>query len=175
MSTIFVAVIIIAVIAIVTLILISSSKKHRKKAREKLLHRFSEFGTANELSFTSQEILNDGIIGLDGLNKKLVVLEKNEGEYDWCVLNLEEVKACNVRKIYQSTNAGTSKKQVMEEHLEKVVLQFELRDEKPRIDVPFFVFSKNHIYELAELEQKAKHWEVILSKMITGKVKKTAA
>jgi len=174
MSTILVAVIIIAVVTSISLVLVSISNKHRKQKKEKLLHQFSQLVTANSLSFTSQEILHHGIIGLDGLNKKLLILESNGEEHSWSVIKLEEVKTCNVKRIYQTINAGTLKKPVMEEHLEKIVLRFELKDEKSRIDVPFFVFSENHIYEIAELEEKAKRWETILSKMISDKVKKVA-
>jgi hypothetical protein len=174
MSSIIMALIIIGSIAAITLVLISINNKHQKRKKEKLLHRFSQMGSENNMSFTSQEILQDGIIGLDGLNKKLLILESSENDFNWTIINLEEVKACNVKKLYQATNRGTLKKRVMEEHLEKVVLQFELKDENGKIEIPFFSFGKNHIYQLAELEQKAKYWEASLSKLFTTKLKKTA-
>jgi hypothetical protein len=174
MSSIITALIIIGSIAAITLVLISINDKHQKRKREKLLHRFSQIGIENNMSFTSQEILQDGIIGLDGLNKKLLILESSEDDFNWTIINLEEVKACNVKKLYQVTNRGTLKKQVMEEHLEKLVLQFELKDKNEKIEIPFFSFGKNHIYQLAELEQKAKYWETSLSKLFTTKLKKTA-
>ena len=69
---------------------------------------------------------------------------------------------------------GTLKRKMTEEHIEKIVLQFEMKNEKGNIEIPFFVFSVNHIYQLAELEQKARHWEAILSKFINGRIKNTA-
>ncbi|MFL5740206.1 MAG: hypothetical protein ACJ75B_08310 [Flavisolibacter sp.] len=174
MSTIIIALIIICSIATITLVLISINNKHKKRKREKLLNRFSQIGSENNMSFTSQEILQDGIIGLDGLNKKLLILESHEGNFNWTTITLEDVNACYVKKLYQATNIGTFKKRTMEEHLEKVVLQFELKDEKGKIEVPFFIFTKNHIYQLAELEQKAKYWEASLSKLLTSKLKNTA-
>ena len=174
MSTITIALIMIGSIAAITLALVSISNKHQKEKKEKLLHQLSRVGTENNMFITKQEILNDGIIGLDSLNKKLLVLENNEDNFNWAIINLDEVKAFSVKKLYQATNIGTLKKRLMEEHLEKIVLQFELKDEKGKIEVPFFVFSKNHIYQLAELEQQAKYWEASLSKLITSKLKKTA-
>jgi hypothetical protein len=131
-------------------------------------------GSENHLSFTSQEIVTGGIIGLDGLNRKLVILENNNGDYNWSIFNLEDIKSFSIKKIFMSANIGSMKKQNVQEHLDKIVLQFEMKDEKGKIEIPFFVFSENHIYQQAELEQKARHWEAILSKFITGQVKKTA-
>jgi hypothetical protein len=174
MSSIFMALIIIGSVAAITLVLISINNKHQKRKREKLLHRFSQTGTENNMAFTSQEILQDAIIGLDGLNKKLLILESNENDITWTVINLEEVKACNVKKLYQTTNRGTLKKPELEDHLERIVLQFELKDENRKIEIPFFSFGKNHVFQLAELEQKARYWEASLSKLLTGNLKKTA-
>jgi hypothetical protein len=174
MSTIAIASIIIGSIAIITLALVSINNKHQKRKKEKFVRRFSEIGTENNLSFTSQEIMHDGVIGLDGPNRKLLVLEGANDDFSWTIINLDEVKTCQVKKIYQATNAGTLKKQLIEEHLEKVVLQFELKDDKGRIEVPFFIFSKNHIYQLTELEKKARYWEASLSKLLSGQLKKTA-
>jgi hypothetical protein len=174
MSTIFVALILIAVVTSISLALVTISNRQRKKKTEKLLNWFSELGTLNNLSFTSQELLHNSIIGLDGLNKKLLILENHSEEHSWCVINLEEVETCNVKRLYQTTNAGSLKKPVMEEHLQKIVLRFGMKDGKTTTDVPFFAFSGNHITEIADLEQKAKHWETILCKMIPGKIKRTA-
>jgi hypothetical protein len=154
MSTIITALIVIGSIAAITLVLIYINNKHQEREREKLLHRFSQIARENKMSFTSHEVLQDGIIGLDGLSKKLLILQSSEDDLKWSIINLEEVKACNVKKLYQATNRGTLKKRVIEEHLEKVVLQFELKEEKEKIEIPFFIFSKNHLYQLAELEQK---------------------
>ena len=174
MSTILIAAILVTGIAAITITLVAINNKHQKKSRGRLLHRFSEVGSDNNLSFTSQEILNGGIIGLDGLNRKLVILEKNNDEFNWSVINLEDIKSCTVKKIFQATPIGALKRKTIEEHLEKIVLHLEMKNEKASIEIPFFVFSENHIYQLAEMEQKAKHWEAILSKFITGRIKKTA-
>jgi hypothetical protein len=174
MSSILTALVIVGSIAAITLVLIYVNNRHQKRKRQKLLHRFSMIGTENNMSFTSQEILQDGIIGLDGLNKKLLVLESSEHDLNWTIIKLEEVKSCSVKKLYQATNRGSLKKQVMEEHLEKLVLQFVLEGENRKVEIPFFNFGKNNIYQLAELEQKARYWEASLSKLLTTKHKKTA-
>ncbi|MFL5788984.1 MAG: hypothetical protein ACJ748_13075 [Flavisolibacter sp.] len=174
MSTVSIALIIIGSIAAIILVLVYISNNDQKNKKEKILSQFNHAGTESNMSFISQELLHDRIIGLDGLNKKLLILESNEDDYDHTIINLQDVKACNVKKIYQATNIGTSRKPVIEQHLEKVVLLFEFKDEKRKIEMPFFDFSKNHIYQLAEMEQKAKFWEASLSKFITSSVKKIA-
>ena len=88
MSTIIVAAILISVITGICLILVSINNKHRQKKASELLNHFSKLGTGNNLSFSSQEILENCIIGLDGIQRKLLILKKiDKDEYDSILLD----------------------------------------------------------------------------------------
>jgi len=51
--------------------------KHRNKRFDKLSYlQLSKLGSIFNLSFSSQEILSNKIIGLDGIKRKLLVAEK---------------------------------------------------------------------------------------------------
>ena len=50
-------------------------KKNRKK-KENLFLQLSREGTANNLIFCSQEILQNKVIGIDGIHRKIMILEK---------------------------------------------------------------------------------------------------
>ena len=83
MSTIIVAASLVSVIIFISLILVSINNKQRQKRVTELLDHFSKLGTENNLSFSSQEILENCIIGLDGIQRKLLILKKiDEHEYD---------------------------------------------------------------------------------------------
>ena len=77
MSTIIVAAILISIVIFICLILISINNKHRKKAITELLARSSKFEAENNLSFSSQEILENCLIGLDEIQRKLIDSKKN--------------------------------------------------------------------------------------------------
>ena len=175
MSTIIVAAIIISVIISISLKLVSINNKQRKKTSTELLNHFSKLGTENNLSFSSQEILENCIIGLDGMQRKLLILEKNdEDKYDSLVLDLNEVKKCSKKNIYTRVNIGTSKKERFENHLDRIVLDFDFIDNRQPVQILFFEPITNHIFAMLELEQKAKKWETILSQIANTGLKKIA-
>ena len=175
MSTIIVAAVLILVIISICLILISLNNKDRQKTTTELLTHFSKLGTENNLSFSSQEILHNSIIGLDGIQKKLLILKKNdEDKYDSLVLDLNDMKSCSKRKIYRSVNIGTEKKEKFENQIDKIALAFHFIDNREPIHISFFDPVTNHIFAMQELEQKAKNWETILTKLLNTGLKKIA-
>lgn len=166
MSAILVAAILVGSVIIICFLLISIHNKHKREAMNNLLKYFSQLGTENNLNFSSQEVLNNSVLGLDGVNRKILVVTKEDGFYTSFIIDLSEVKICTVKKNYGSIKVGDLKNHKLDQYLEKIVLHFELMH-KPPVEVVFYQNSDNHIYETKELEQKAKHWETILMKMHT--------
>jgi hypothetical protein len=164
MSTLLVAAIIVGFIVSICFLLIGIHNKHKREAMSKILKHFSHLGSENNLSFSSQELLNHCIIGLDGVNRKILVVTKEGSYYGSFIIDLNEIKTCTVKKIYGAIAGGDLKGRKLEQYLEKIVLHFEMYG-KPSVEIVFYRNFDNHIYEVQELEKKAKHWETILSKM----------
>jgi len=158
-----IAVVMVLVIAAISLILVRISNHHRKIKTQKMMHHFSQLGTSNALAFTSQEILQDVVIGLDGINRKLLILHNQHESFEWKVVDLAQVHNCSVKKVYLTSGPAHAR----EAHLDRLVLAIELKQGGGIMEVPFFTHSKNHIYQLAEMEQKAKYWVAVLSKLNT--------
>ena len=175
MSTIIVAAILVGAIMAICLLLISIANKQKNKKMNQLLNRFSEFGTAHNLSFSSQQVLNNCIIGLDGINRKLLVLTQIDNTlFDDYVIDLDEVRNCTVKKHYGNIKPGDLKNKKLETYLERVALKFEFNNEKESIEVTFYNHIDNSVYQIAEIEQKALHWKQILTKMLKGPLMKSA-
>lgn len=175
MSTIIVAAIIISVIVSICLILVSIDNKQRKKTSTELLNHFSRLGSENNLSFSSQEILERCIMGLDGIQKKLLILKKfDKHGYDSILLDLNEVKNCSKKKIYKKVNIGTSKKERFENHLDKIILELGFINSRPPVQILFYEPVTNDIFAMPELEQKAQKWETILSQITNTGLRKIA-
>ena len=164
MVTLIVAVILIGSVAVICLLLISIHNKHKREIMNNILRHFSQLGAENTLNFSSQELLHNCVLGLDGINRKILVVTKEDSFYTSVIINLDDVKSCTVKKIYGTIKVGDLKKHKLEQYLEKIVLHVELHG-KPSVEIVFYENSNSHIYESLELEQKAKHWEAILSKM----------
>lgn len=164
MSTLIVAAIVVISIAGICFLLISIHNKHKREAMNKIRKHFSQLATENDLNFSSQEVLKNSILGLDGVKRKIIVVRKEEELYTSLVIDLSEVKECAVKKIYGTITAGDLKSNKLEQYLEKIILHFDLIHKAP-VEIIFYKNTDNHIYETGELEKKAKHWETILSKL----------
>jgi hypothetical protein len=174
MSSTVIAGVLILLIVIICLVLVSINNNHRKKIAIELVDRFNELGERNNLSCTHKEMMQSFIIGLDELRKKLFVLRKAGNKYDFQLVNLNEVKICSKKKVYNSINMGTIKKERYENHIDKIALEFSYIDNRTPIQINFFESGVHHLLEMVELEQKADSWVAILTKTLNNKLKNTA-
>ncbi len=141
--------------------------KHRSIRFDKIRYlQLSELGSKFSLSFSSHEVLGNKIMGLDGINRKLLVLEQTDGQSHSYIVDLDEAKAISVKKIYSSIKAGELKKRRIEKFLKTIQLQFEFGNGKEDIVLPFYESKIDNIYDLPGLERKIKNWQLILLKMM---------
>lgn len=162
--------IIFLVAEMVSYTLIFIVMKHRSIRFNKNRYlQLSELGSKFNMSFSSHEVLGNKIMGLDGINKKLLVLEQTDGQNHSYIIDLDEVKAMSVKKIYSSIKAGELKKNRIEEFLKIIQLQFEFGNGKEDIVLPFYESEIDSIYDLPGLERKIMNWQLILSKMTSTK------
>lgn len=166
MSTLLVAIVTVGSTAILCFFLVGIHDKHKRKAMKDLLNNARRLGAENGLNFSSQEILDNCVLGLDGMQRKILVVSKEKSSYSSSIIDLNLVKSCSMKKIYGTIKAGDLKNQKLDRYLEKIVLHFEL-DHKPPVEIAFYKNVHRPIYETQKLEQKARHWTTILSKMQT--------
>ena len=87
---------------------------------------------------------------------------------------LTKAKSCSKKTLYKRINIGTSKKERFENHIDKIVLDFDFIDDRQPVQILFFEHVTSHIFAMSELEQKAKKWETIVSQITNTGLKKTA-
>lgn len=175
MSTLLIAAALIAAIAGIFLLLISINKQQKRHAMNIFLNRLSQAGTSNNLSFSSQELLNNSAIGLDGLRRQLLVLTRfGNGDYFNFTIDLDKVQCCSVKKVYGFINAGELKNSKLERHLEEIILHIVLY-QSDSVDIPFYSHIENHIEQANDLEHKAKQWEIMLTKLLNERFKKAGS
>lgn len=172
MSTLLVALVVILGIAGLSFMLVSLHNRANKIKAEKLLRHFSESGTEHNLSFTSQEVLRNRIIGVDGLKGKVMFLEHSDADPVCSIIDLAQTKSCRVSKSFGNANAGDSTKQHADRYLHTIALEFDFR-RGHTVALPFYNHLSDSIQDAAERETKAKNWEAMLLKMM-AKERKTA-
>lgn len=175
MSTLLVAAILLGIVTGLCLLLVTIDKRSKQKHMNQLLQRIHTLGAKHQLTFSSQELLKNYVIGLDGVHRKLSVIHAPDAtQCDAAVVDLADVKRCSVKKQYGTITGGSLKQQKLDSYLERISLCLELKDEQQPVEILFYQHLENHAGDSLELEQKARRWEAILSKLVHTPVQKTA-
>lgn len=133
---------------------------------------FSKVIDDNNLTISKQEVVKHIALGLDEEKRNLIVVQQTtNGKFDCRIVNLDKIKNHFVKKTYGNINANDLKHGILEEYLEKIALYIELADNKQPFEIVFYNHHDHNIFELPELEQSARNWEVLVSKSLMYKVK----
>lgn len=165
MSTIVTAAIVILGTIGITILFIIANKRNHRRRHHALLSFFKQSGTETGLAFSSQEVLKSTIIGLDGLHQTLSVFKFLHSD-KVMHLRLADIKACTLRKDYEIIHFGKDGSGDTERQLRSILLEFTFINGREAVPVLFYDRNFDTIYEMAELEAKAKNWETILNKII---------
>lgn len=168
MSTLIVSLVIIGFIILLIMGFVFLNKRNRKAKEQKYVDLFNKTGESYGLSFSSQEILRNKIIGLDGINRKFVVVNENEKSR---VINLDDIKKCSMEKHLESYSRADEKSSGYEMFVKTIGLKFEFKMKKDSETIIFYDILLNPSVEEKLMESKAKDWETILSKMLIDHVK----
>ncbi len=145
-----------------------------QKKSENLCSRLSKEGSANNLIFCSQEILHDKIVGIDGIHRKIMILEKIKHTYNCSVISLDEVQNCELITSGGSLNPGFLKRFGIEKNMDAIELRFEFKNHAQPASIIFYDSLNNSKRELELLKAKSEYWSVMLSKMLTRQVRARA-
>jgi len=143
---------------------------NEKKKKEKLFFRLSQEGTANNLTFCSQEILQNKVIGIDGIHRKIMILERIKNSYNCSIICLDEVQHCELVTSDGFLNTSNLRRFEIEKSLAAIELQFEFKNQAQPASITFYDSLSNSKRELALLKAKAEYWSVMLSKMLNRQV-----
>jgi uncharacterized pyridoxamine 5'-phosphate oxidase family protein len=142
---------------------------------KRLLDYFSRLGSKYNLTFSSQEVLRNCIVGLDGIQRKVLVLSgTNNGPLSEQIIDLNLVSQCSVKKQYGHIAVNGLRKRKLDHYLEKMSLNFKFLTEEQPANIQFYGHTDNHISELPALEHKVEKWKVVLSKMLPVSLKQSA-
>ena len=141
-----------------------SSSSRRKK--ENLFRNLGKLGAANNLTFCSQDILQDKVIGIDGIHRKIMILEKKSDGYYSSIISLDEVHDCQLVTSNGLINKGNLKKLGSANHSATLELQFDFNNHAQPASIIFSAGIINSKREFSFLKAKAEFWCVMFSKML---------
>jgi hypothetical protein len=147
--------------------------KSKRKLR-KMLSFFHRLGFINNFCFSNKEILGNRVIGLDKLQQKILIVERNDNSYHSNIINLHEIKSFKIKKIYADIKAVNFKNNRIEEYLKSISFLFNFKNEKTPLILKFFRCKGYSLRDMIKLDAKIRHWEFSLSKMLITQAKKAA-
>ncbi|HEX5153002.1 MAG TPA: hypothetical protein VFW07_16245 [Parafilimonas sp.] len=168
MSTIWIAAILIAIIVIPSFIFIRLHKKREKKQREALLAQFTKAGVTHNLFFAHREMLKDKMLGLDAVHQKLLVFPFEATDTE-VVVDLTGIESCAVHKEYSHVILSDKKNVRSDQVLMQIALKIEFSTNMHPLLIGFFDNRSNDIYEIPELEKKAKEWAGLIGQEVARK------
>jgi len=103
---------------------------------------------------------------LDILKRKLLYIEQNHENPTCIVIDVSQVEKCILKKQYDSIDAGGLKKRKLHDYLATVFLQLSFTHHSKLVHLPFFERNKDKNLNVEEVEEKAKEWEIAVSKLL---------
>ncbi len=142
-------------------------KRKRREGMNDLVCRFSNLGTKYNLRFTGQVLLKNYMMGLDGQNRKLLLLGGiDDRTYRETLIELDNVKAVYYEKQFL-TNDNTPGE--TDPFIAKIILKFHFKENLPSVIIPFYNNEINDVLSIKKMDKKARHWQVMLKKMLHTK------
>jgi hypothetical protein len=122
--------------------------------------------------FSSQEFLQNAAMGFDGINRRLILVAgTGDASSQVHILSLNDIKSCSLRIAYRPVKASGSEQEMLDCHLEKLSLCFEHKGGGEPAEIIFYDCKTGNVHEIKTLLRKAKHWQIILSKMLANATK----
>jgi hypothetical protein len=144
---------------------------YAKKKKEDLVRKLCREGAAHDLIFCSQEILQNKVMGIDGIHRKIMILEKTKKTYHCSTISLDEVHDCRLVTQSNVMTMDISKTvRVNARPTTTLALQFEFNNHSQPASI---IFSNGLIAkgrELDFLKAKAEYWCIMFSKMLNKPV-----
>jgi hypothetical protein len=141
-----------------------------KRKKENLFRRLSKEGANNNLIFCSQEMLDNAVIGFDGIHRKILVLERNKNKYSSKIISLDEVGHCQLLTNEGIIEPSEFKKLSQQISTGMLALHFEFTNHHEPASIIFNNGISKPAREFSLLKAKAEYWCVMFSKMLNQQV-----
>ena len=137
-----------------------------RKKTVKLLRHLSKEGAANNLVFCSQEIFENRVIGIDGIHRKIMLIEKNDHDIHSSIISLDDVNDCQLITNHDSKKEQARQNVGGEIDLPTVEIRFDFNNHSKPAFIKFGDGLIDSRKELDFLMAKAEYWCIMFSKML---------
>lgn len=165
-ETIWIAIGIIAIIILIIGLVTVYSINISRKQKELLLGSLNEALRSRHLNADRSEYFRNRVIALDGRAEALIYVTTNEDGSRSEIIDLAEVRHCNVMNIGNKTvTTGKSGKKTTEEHINEIHLELSGPTMEPA-SIMFYSEIQDGLSELLDNRKKAETWKQLINSMI---------
>ncbi len=169
MSYILTLIIVLVMLALVCLVIIFFHNQSKKQKASLLTNRFAAVAGMYQVSPSVTDKLVKGMLGLDYSAGKLVILQHAAES----ILDISRLQRCRKIKKWLHIPAGNGNQQP-ETHLEKIILVCDTTQQTDPVELVFYEYRHNSIFQMHELDQQANYWEVLINQQIKHHEKQPA-
>lgn len=111
MDTMVTVAVLLCSVVVICLTLNEIAHKAQQKKLNRLLRYAAAFASQHNLRFSSQEVLHNSVLAIDGVYRTLVYVKQDVGDQmETMIVKLQDVRHCTVRTIHRSLYNGRHKK-----------------------------------------------------------------
>lgn len=126
----------------------------------------------HNLNIFNSDVMKHLALGFDREQNKILVVQQPQASTTvWFTIDIDHVKTHFIKKSYKKINANDLKRGILEECLEKITLFIECSNSKHPVELVFYNNTDHNIFEVTEMEQIAKDWEIIISRSLLHRTK----
>ena len=152
-------------LVIICLVLIYLNNQAKQQYAGVINNRFEKAAAAHQLTLSGTDQLADGMIGIDYDAGKLIVLQ---GQHD-TIIDIDLLQSCRKQKKWLHMPADNNNKSA-ETHLEKIVLTCASLSKLDAVELVFYEYRYNSIFQMQELDQRADYWELLINQQMKSHV-----
>ncbi|PZF74415.1 hypothetical protein DN068_02215 [Taibaiella soli] len=124
-----------------------------KRKQELLINAIEALATREKLFITERQQWRNRILGMDRINKMLVLVWMNEGVMEEHLIPINEINYCNV---FQKTSGKS--------HIQAILLELTFRSKQlSPLQIPFYEEIHDGIFEMKRLAERAEYWKKALN------------
>lgn len=139
------------------------NKQKQAKKSEDIKASFFECMIELELQPSHVEIFTERVVGLDTVNRKILLLELYQKRYKSTVIELDDVIYCSHVTVFEKLAHDNSAKSTI--ILSDIFLELLLKD-LSIIPIAFFQRTSDRFTNLIRREETVQQWEIMISKLI---------
>lgn len=135
------------------------------------LLNLAEIAKTRSLHFSTEDEVGTNVIALDAIKRKLLYLKKAPNISSCLIIDLNKIASCSIRKQYNSINAGDLNTKKLQDFLKNIFINLSFKNGSATLSLPFYDPQKDKACDVEQLEEKAKKWETIVSKLLPIQIK----